>query len=97
MVGCGTGEEAGILARSYGAETTGIDLVTQFTLDHAQAAPAKLIEMDAREMRFEDASFDFVYYFHALEHIARELGTVASANLALAQYHRERQERLSTA
>ena len=33
----------------------------------------------------------------ALEHIARELGTVASANLALAQYHRERQERLSTA
>ena len=69
VVGCGTGEEAGILARSYGAETTGIDLVTQFTLDHAQAAPAKLIEMDAREMRFEDSSFDFVYSFHALEHI----------------------------
>lgn len=70
VVGCGTGEEAGILARSYGADTTGIDLVTQFTLDHAQAAPAKLLEMDAREMRFEDASFDFIYSFHALEHIA---------------------------
>ncbi len=33
----------------------------------------------------------------ALEQIARELETVASANLALAQYHRERQQRLSTA
>ncbi len=32
----------------------------------------------------------------ALEQIARELETVASANLALAQYHRERQHRLST-
>jgi uncharacterized protein (DUF169 family) len=32
----------------------------------------------------------------ALEPIARELETVASANLALAQYHRERRHRLST-
>jgi uncharacterized protein (DUF169 family) len=32
----------------------------------------------------------------ALEQIAQQLETVASANLALAQYHRERQERLST-
>jgi len=31
-----------------------------------------------------------------LEPIARELETVASANLALAQYHRDRQQRLST-
>jgi SAM-dependent methyltransferase len=69
VVGCGTGEEAGILARSYGADTIGIDLVTEFTLDHAQAAPATLLAMDAREMRFEDASFDFIYSFHALEHI----------------------------
>ena len=32
----------------------------------------------------------------ALEQIAGELETVASANLALAQYHRERQQQLST-
>jgi uncharacterized protein (DUF169 family) len=32
----------------------------------------------------------------ALEQIARELETVESANLALAEYHRERQHRLST-
>jgi uncharacterized protein (DUF169 family) len=32
----------------------------------------------------------------ALQQIAEELGTVASANLALAQYHRDRQHRLST-
>jgi uncharacterized protein (DUF169 family) len=32
----------------------------------------------------------------SLEQIARELETVVSANLALAQYHRERQQQLST-
>jgi len=32
----------------------------------------------------------------ALEQIARELGTVETANLALAQYHQDRQHRLST-
>jgi uncharacterized protein (DUF169 family) len=32
----------------------------------------------------------------ALEQIARELETVESANLALAEYHRDRQHRLST-
>jgi uncharacterized protein (DUF169 family) len=32
----------------------------------------------------------------ALEQIARELETVQSANLALAQYHQDRQHRLST-
>jgi uncharacterized protein (DUF169 family) len=32
----------------------------------------------------------------ALEQIARELGTVESANLAMAQYHQDRQHRLST-
>jgi uncharacterized protein (DUF169 family) len=33
---------------------------------------------------------------HAIEQIARELETVASANLALAQYHRDRRLQLST-
>jgi uncharacterized protein (DUF169 family) len=32
----------------------------------------------------------------ALEQIARELETVESANLALAQYHRDRRHQLST-
>ena len=32
----------------------------------------------------------------ALEQIARELETVASANLALAQFHHERRQQLST-
>jgi uncharacterized protein (DUF169 family) len=32
----------------------------------------------------------------ALERVAQELATIAAANLTLAQYHRERQQRLST-
>jgi ubiquinone/menaquinone biosynthesis C-methylase UbiE len=69
VVGCGDGLEAGILARSFGATTVGIDLGQQFEFARAAAAPAELVEMDARHLRFEDASFDLVYSFHALEHI----------------------------
>ncbi len=71
VVGCGTGSEAGIFARAFGAETVGIDLATEFTFDRDSAAPATLMQMDAREMSFEDKSFDAVYSFHALEHIPR--------------------------
>jgi ubiquinone/menaquinone biosynthesis C-methylase UbiE len=69
VVGCGTGSEAGILARAFGACTIGIDIVSQFTFDHAGAAPAVLMQMDARALEFPDESFDLIYSFHALEHI----------------------------
>jgi SAM-dependent methyltransferase len=69
VVGCGDGVEAGILARFFGARTVGVDLGRQFEFARAAAAPAELLEMDARQLRFEDASFDLVYSFHALEHI----------------------------
>ena len=68
MIGCGTGEEAGILARAFKAETIGIDLATD-AFDHQLAYPAKLLVMDARNLTFNNAYFDFVYSFHALEHI----------------------------
>lgn len=68
VIGCGTGEEAGILARAFKAETIGIDLATD-AFDHQLAYPAKLLVMDARNLTFNNAYFDFVYSFHALEHI----------------------------
>ena len=67
VIGCGTGEEAGILARAFKAETIGIDLAMD-AFDHQLAYPAKLLVMDARNLTFNNAYFDFVYSFRALEH-----------------------------
>ncbi|MBW0017012.1 MAG: class I SAM-dependent methyltransferase [Mycobacterium sp.] len=69
VVGCGTGLEAGILARGLGAETIGIDVGAEFAFDHEGSQPAVLMPMDAQRLEFEDAAFDVVYSFHALEHI----------------------------
>jgi len=69
VVGCGAGHEAGILARSLGAATFGIDIGTEFAFDHEGSRPAKLIVMDAQRLGFDSSSFDLVYSFHALEHI----------------------------
>ena len=69
VVGCGSGREAGMLSRAFGADVVGIDLGDDYTFDHEGAAPAKLVMMDAREMNFPDNSFDMVFSFHTLEHI----------------------------
>jgi SAM-dependent methyltransferase len=69
VVGCGSGLEAGILARSFMATTVGIDIGGQFEFDLDGARPAGLLLMDARNLAFPDSSFDLVYSFHALEHI----------------------------
>jgi len=69
VVGCGSGAEAGILARTFNANTVGIDLGEQFNFDHVDAEPAKLLRMDARDLQFAENMFDLVYSFHSLEHI----------------------------
>lgn len=69
VVGCGSGREAGLLARGLQSKTVGIDIGGEFAFDHIGSAPAKLIKMDARELQFPDGTFDFVFSFHALEHI----------------------------
>lgn len=71
VAGCGTGSEAGTFARAFGVETIGIDIGASFAFDHAGAAPAILMQMDARDLTFADKTFDLVYSFHALEHIPR--------------------------
>lgn len=69
VVGCGSGREAGLLARGLKSRAVGIDIGGEFSFDHAGSAPARLFEMDARELKFPDGAFDFVFSFHALEHI----------------------------
>lgn len=69
VVGCGSGREAGILARAFDANAVGIDVGIDFKFDHEGSAPAKLIEMDARDLKFPDNSFDMVFSFHTLEHV----------------------------
>lgn len=73
VVGCGSGAEAGFLARHFGAETTGIDLGGEFEFDHLGAAPAALRIMNAESLEFPDNHFDVCYSFHALEHITHPL------------------------
>ncbi len=67
VVGCGSGFEAAILAQELQAEVVGIDLDSEF--DPLAATKAELRRGDATRMEFADGVFDFVYSYHALEHI----------------------------
>jgi ubiquinone/menaquinone biosynthesis C-methylase UbiE len=84
VVGCGTGREAGTLARFFDAETIGIDIEGEFAFDHEAARPAKLVNMDAQSLSFPDAHFEFVYSFHALEHIPDVECVLSEMNRVLA-------------
>lgn len=67
VVGCGSGVEAAILAAELNTRVTGIDLKNNF--DHEAAKIADLRTGDAMSLEFADESFDFVFSYHALEHI----------------------------
>jgi SAM-dependent methyltransferase len=69
VVGCGSGDDAAALARYFGCRVTAIDLDDYFARRNEDLVDFR--QMDARNMRFPAASFDFVYSFHALEHIPR--------------------------
>lgn len=68
VVGCGNGSEAAVLAEELGAKVVGIDIVSEFDTRAAKFATLSL--GDATKMEFDDESFDFIYSYHALEHIA---------------------------
>jgi ubiquinone/menaquinone biosynthesis C-methylase UbiE len=68
VVGCGTGLEAAILAQRLGARVTGIDLENRF--DERARRVADLKTGDAMALEFDDGSFDFIFSYHALEHIS---------------------------
>jgi ubiquinone/menaquinone biosynthesis C-methylase UbiE len=69
VVGCGKGIEAAILAEALGAAVTGIDLQDNFDADARRVADLRV--GDALALDFPDESFDFVYSYHALEHVGR--------------------------
>lgn len=100
-VGVGFGTHACLIApraRSY----AGIDLTapaveaTRRRLDKMQGVSARVVEMDAEEMTFPDASFDFVWSWGVIHHSAdprrlleqihRVLRTGGRANVMI--YHR---------
>ena len=67
VVGCGSGLEAAILAQRLNAQVIGIDVEESF--DEQAAKYAELKRGDAMNLEFADDSFDFVFSYHALEHI----------------------------
>lgn len=67
VVGCGSGAEAAVLAQHLNISVTGIDIVPDFDRDAMDVVDLR--KGDATGMEFDDCSFDFVYSFHALEHI----------------------------
>ncbi|HEY0429614.1 MAG TPA: class I SAM-dependent methyltransferase [Pyrinomonadaceae bacterium] len=67
VVGCGEGIEAAILAQKLNASVVGIDIEDNF--DKEAAVFAKLQTGDALALDFADETFDFVFSYHALEHI----------------------------
>lgn len=67
VVGCGNGTEAAILAQQLKASVTGVDLKDEFRDEAKELANLRI--GDAINLEFDDASFDFVFSYHALEHI----------------------------
>jgi len=67
VVGCGSGQEAAVLADILVAEVIGIDLDGAF--DPAAAAVVDLRRGDATCLDFAEGTFDFVFSYHVLEHI----------------------------
>lgn len=67
VVGCGSGLEAAILAQQLPAEVSGIDIKNEF--DPEAARIATLQTGDATALTFADETFDFIFSYHALEHI----------------------------
>jgi ubiquinone/menaquinone biosynthesis C-methylase UbiE len=76
-IGCGRGFLTRRM-RERCPSTTGVDLAPQSI---AHAVTPGLLVMDATALQFEDAGFDKVYSFHAIEHIPR-------ADLALQEIRR---------
>jgi ubiquinone/menaquinone biosynthesis C-methylase UbiE len=67
VVGCGEGTEAAILAQRLNADVVGIDLQEEF--DPVAGQYCELRKGDAMSLEFEPGRFDFVFSYHALEHI----------------------------
>jgi SAM-dependent methyltransferase len=83
VVGCGTGREAAQLAESFGADVIGIDIEPRF--EAKAAARTRLQWGDATKLEFATGQFDFVYSYHALEHIPDYKAALAQMKRVLAK------------
>ncbi len=81
VVGCGDGSEAAVLAELLEASVTGIDVVEGFHPD--ARSRVELIVADATSLPFESGTFDLVFSYHALEHIASPGRAVAEMRRVL--------------
>lgn len=81
VVGCGSGQEAAILKQQLRCQVIGIDLQTRF--DPRAAAFVQLEYGDATAIRYADAAFDYVYSYHALEHIPQYMTALAEMRRVL--------------
>ena len=89
VVGCGNGLEAAILAQGLKAEVIGIDMPDfegrkNLLSEYSEVEGVGLRFGDATNMEFEDGHFDFVYSFHALEHIPEVEKALSEMNRVLA-------------
>jgi SAM-dependent methyltransferase len=82
VVGCGSGREAVVLARHLGVEVVGVDLDARFDREARQAVT--LLRMDGETLALPSGSFDVVYSFHALEHMAHPDRALAEMRRVLA-------------
>ena len=67
--GCGIGYGTRMLAAAGAATCTGVDIAPDAVAQASQAGGATFVEADLRSLPFEDASFDVVVCFEALEHV----------------------------
>jgi len=81
VVGCGSGTEAALLARCLGSDVIGIDVKEDF--DPESTHWATLRYGNAMDLEFEDNEFDFVYSYHALEHIPDPVVALAEMSRCL--------------
>lgn len=81
VVGCGTGLEPAILNRELRASVTGVDLQADF--DKKATDYVELKRGDAMSLEFEDETFDFIYSYHSLEHMANPSKALNEMNRVL--------------
>jgi ubiquinone/menaquinone biosynthesis C-methylase UbiE len=81
VVGCGSGDEAVSLKRYFDCKVTGIDIKTNFS--SAAHGEVSLQYGDATAMEFQNEAFDFVYSYHALEHIPNYRSALAEIRRVL--------------
>lgn len=81
VVGCGDGVEAAVLSQQLGAKVTGIDIVDNFNEDAARCVT--LQQGDATALDFSNETFNFVYSYHALEHIQDPQSALKEINRVL--------------